>query len=156
MVLSHIEIEESRIKQETSLKTESIKALQYESVQIIHAKAEQVQQQIDAQAQIKRKEGELISTVEAKKITADIEAKCTMLRAQANAEAAVNSSAAKITGAKAERENAQKLALKREYTEKLEQAKSERRVASESKIVVSGENAQGILRYFQEASRLHK
>jgi len=61
-----------------------------------------------------------------------------MLRAQANAEAAVNSSAAKITGAKAERENSQKLALKREYTEKLEQAKSERRVASESKIVVSG------------------
>jgi len=137
-VLSHIEIEESRIKQETSLKTESIKALQYESVQIIHAKAEQVQQQIDAQAQIKRKEGELISTIEAKKITADTEAKCTMLRAQANAEAAVNSSAAKITGAKAERENSQKMALKREYTEKLEQAKSERRVASESKIVVSG------------------
>jgi len=42
LVLSHIEIEESRIKQETSLKIESIKALQYESVQIILAKAEQV------------------------------------------------------------------------------------------------------------------
>jgi len=78
-----------------------------------------------------------------------------MLAAQANAEAAGNSSQAKLKEAQAEKENAQKVAAKRDFAEKLEKTFSEATVARKSQIVVSGKNAEGILDYYSEASRLH-
>jgi len=42
LAVNEIEIEEAKIKQDTALKTETIKAKQYESVQIIKGKANQV------------------------------------------------------------------------------------------------------------------
>lgn len=40
LAVNEIEIEEARIKQETALKTETIKAKRYESVQVIKSKAD--------------------------------------------------------------------------------------------------------------------
>ena len=57
LAVNEIEIEEARIKQETALKTETIKAKRYESVQIIKSKADQVKEEIRAETEIKRKEG---------------------------------------------------------------------------------------------------
>lgn len=78
-----------------------------------------------------------------------------MLSAQAKAEAAVSSSQAKIKEAQAEKDNAQKVAARREFDEKLQKISSEAKVAGKSKIVVSGKNAEGLLDYYSEASKLH-
>jgi hypothetical protein len=69
-----------------------------------------------------KKAGSADSNIEATKVSADNEAKCMMITAQANAESSEQFANALLTGAKAERENASKVQDLREFKEQIGRA----------------------------------
>jgi hypothetical protein len=96
----------------------------------------------------------MYSRIEAMKIKADNDSTCIMLTSSAGAEAAEQSSQALKKQAKAESDNAAKLAIKRDYLEKLQRTKSETTMAQNSKMVISGKNAEKMLGFYSEASQI--